>query len=145
MNKLQAGNVKVTLVAKTPEIPDKKKVTKKLNLWFSHSLPQKLIKVVSNTSIKCWRFQRCNITKKLHSQFPHPLPKTLIILVSNTTMNSVEGFKDAIPTTLEKCKNHKVYGKPGFKPVASVLLARVLQSCSNGFEKFPVSHCNTLA
>ena len=109
MDKLQAGNVKVTLVAKTPEISDKMKVTKKLNLRFSHSLPQKLIKLVSNTS-----------------------------------MNGVEGFKDAIPTILEKCKNYKVYGKPGFKPVASVLLARVLRSCSSGFETFSVSHCNIL-
>ena len=51
MDKLKEGNVKVTLVAKTPDISDKMKVTKTLHSRFSHPLSEKLVKLVSDASM----------------------------------------------------------------------------------------------
>ena len=88
MDKIQKGDLKVMLVAKTIDITNNMK-----------------------------------IAKKLHSQFLHPLPKKSIKPVSNVGMNDGH-LKDAISEVSEKFKICKVYRKPGFKPVVSVLLQK---------------------
>ena len=50
-DKVQKGDLKVTLVAKTIDITNKMKIAKKLHSQFSHPPPKKLIKLVSNAGM----------------------------------------------------------------------------------------------
>ena len=51
MDKIQKGDLKVTLVAKTIDINNKMKIAKKLHSQFSYPPPEKLIKLVSNAGM----------------------------------------------------------------------------------------------
>ena len=51
MDKIQKGDLKITLVAKTIDINNKMKIVKKLHSRFSHPPPKKLIKLVSNAGM----------------------------------------------------------------------------------------------
>ena len=51
MDKIQKGDLKITLVTKTIDINSKMKIPKKVHSQFSHPPPEKLIKLVCNAGI----------------------------------------------------------------------------------------------
>ena len=64
MDKIQEGDLKVTLVAMTIDINNKMKIAKKLHSQFLHPLPEKLIKLVSNCSEVSEKCEICEVYQK---------------------------------------------------------------------------------
>ena len=145
MDKIQKGDLKITLVTKTIDINNKIKIPQKLHSQFSHPPPEKLIKVVCNAGINedlndaiskvSERCEICTVYCKpgfnpvvsvsLAEEFDEVVAMDLKIFESNIILHVVDHVTRFSAVAVVKSKDRNEIIKHLFRTWISILLPRL--------------------